>query len=117
MRQPWHFKPGQSGNPKGRAKGSRNKLGEDFIHALHDDFQEHGIEVIKTVRADRPHDYLKIVASLMPKQLEMERQRSIHELTDEELNAILVDSLAAPAEDDAEEADAEDDLLGPDVQH
>jgi hypothetical protein len=25
------FKPGQSGNPNGRAKGSRNKLVEDFI--------------------------------------------------------------------------------------
>ena len=25
------FRPGQSGNPKGRPKGSRNKLGEDFL--------------------------------------------------------------------------------------
>ena len=31
---PW--KPGQSGNPKGRPQGSRNKLSEDFLADLHD---------------------------------------------------------------------------------
>jgi len=30
------YKPGQSGNPNGRPKGSRNKLGEAFIAALHE---------------------------------------------------------------------------------
>ena len=30
------WQPGQSGNPAGKPKGARNKLGEAFIEALHD---------------------------------------------------------------------------------
>ena len=50
------IKPGEVRNPKGRPKGSRNQLGEDFISALQADFKEHGTEVIAAVRADRPQD-------------------------------------------------------------
>lgn len=66
---PRRFLPGQSGNPAGRPKGSRNKLGEAFLRALHDDFAEHGPDVIATVRAERPQDYLKVVASTLPKEV------------------------------------------------
>ena len=48
------WQPGQSGNPKGRPIGSRNKLNEKFILALHDDFTKHGTAVIEKVRESRP---------------------------------------------------------------
>lgn len=64
------FKPGQSGNPNGRPKGARSRLGEDFLNALRDDFAEHGADVIKRVRAKKPEAYMKIVADLMPKELQ-----------------------------------------------
>jgi hypothetical protein len=65
---PWQ--PGQSGNPAGRPKGSRNKLAEDFFKALADDFEKHGIAAIVSMRDERPGDYAKMVAGLMTKEVE-----------------------------------------------
>jgi hypothetical protein len=53
-------KPGEIRNPAGRPKGSRNKLGEDFVADLYADWQLHGRKVMRplteteqrTTRAD-----------------------------------------------------------------
>lgn len=76
------FLPGNTGFG-GRPKGSRNKLGEDFIAALHDDFQEHGVKAIATVRTEKPDAYLKVIASLLPKELKVTTES---DLTDEQLD-------------------------------
>lgn len=75
------FKPGNNANPTGRPKGSRNKLGEVFIQALYNDFQDHGAGVIEKVRTEKPDAYLKVVASILPQKLEIERTDG---LTDDE---------------------------------
>lgn len=79
------FKPGQSGNPAGRPKGSRNKLGEAFIQAMYDDFQEHGADVIDKVRLEKPDQYLKVVASILPQQLNV-RVSEFDDLSEEQLD-------------------------------
>jgi hypothetical protein len=80
------FQPGQSGNPKGRAKGSRNQLGEEFLSALYADFKEHGSDTIVKVREERPADYLKVVAGILPKELNV-TTNAVEEMTDDELAA------------------------------
>jgi hypothetical protein len=80
--------PGQSGNPAGRPRGSRNKLGEAFITELYADWIAHGAKVIATVRDEEPAAYLKIVASLLPKQLEI-KDNMFDGVADEELAAVL----------------------------
>lgn len=74
------FKPGNPGRPK----GSRNKLGEAFLDDMYADWQENGIAVIQAVRTDKPDVYLKVVASILPKDVNL-NVNTMDELTDEQL--------------------------------
>lgn len=77
------FQPGNNGGP-GRPKGSRNKLGEAFIADFHADWEEHGATAIRTMREERPHEYVKVAASLLPKEFKIE---TVSELSDDQLDA------------------------------
>lgn len=62
------FKPGQSGNPKGRPKGARNRLGTAFLEALECDFNKFGPQTITQVRERKPEVYMRVVADLLPRE-------------------------------------------------
>ena len=72
---------GESWNSKG---SSRHKLSEEFIRALAEDFENHGKDAIVKMRKDRPGDYIRVIASLMPKDLNLNVNEYEH-WTDEQL--------------------------------
>ena len=76
----------------GRPRGAKNRLEKSFLEALADDFAAHGADAIKICRIERPDTYVKIVASLMPKSLELTAHSIERELSDEEL-AIALDKI------------------------
>lgn len=78
------FKPGQSGNPAGRPKGARSKLGEAFLEDLYSSWEAQGKEVIERVIATKPEQYLKVIASILPKDLNV-NINNMDDLTDEQL--------------------------------
>jgi hypothetical protein len=80
------FQPGNPGG--GRPIGSRNRLTEVALAALGADFAEHGPAVIEEVRKTKPHVYLQVVASLLPRQVQMEKLSSFSDISDEELEQL-----------------------------
>ena len=66
---PWQ--KGQITNPNGRPKGSRNKLNEDFLSDLHESWKAHGKAAIIKMIEEKPADYVRCVASILPRQVEV----------------------------------------------
>src|SRR6516165_8218140 len=65
------YKPGQSGNAKGRPQGSRNKLTEEFTHSLCKAWLIYGEAALQTVAMTQPVEFIRVVASLMPRDVEV----------------------------------------------
>ena len=65
------FKAGVSAHPGGKPVGSKNRITAKFLAELADDFEEHGAAVIVRVREESPATYIKIIASLIPQQVEL----------------------------------------------
>jgi hypothetical protein len=40
-----------------------------FVEAMSDDFEKHGAKTIERVRKEDPSTYLKVIASLIPKEI------------------------------------------------
>jgi uncharacterized protein DUF5681 len=79
------WQPGQSGNPAGRLRGSRNRLSEEVICALLRDFSKYGEKAIAKVRRTQPAAYLKILALLVPREMKVEQSGGIKAMTTEQI--------------------------------
>ena len=95
------FEKGQGGRPK----GARNKLSEAFIEALFVDFQANGVAAIEVVRTEKPDQYLKVIASILPRDVNV-TTNPLDEMSDAELTARIRDLAAVVAPYlDADDAD------------
>ena len=66
----------------GRPKGARNKLNEESLLALLANFSKGGEQAIEQMRIETPGAYVRVVFSLQPREIKIERGE---DMTDAEL--------------------------------
>ena len=71
-----------------RPLGSRNKLCKRLLEDLFADWQEGGQAAIKMMRIERPAEYVRVMCSILPKEMLFETG-SVSELADDELDAMI----------------------------
>lgn len=85
------FETGNIGG--GRPKGSRNKLSDVLLSVVVDDFVEHGAEAISQLRQKDPATYLRLIVSLVPREMVLKREEApavdYAELTEAEVVRLL----------------------------
>lgn len=99
------FLPGQSGNLRGRPKGSRHKLSEAFLADLAEHWEANGIEALRRARTEDPAAYVRVIASLLPKQTE-KLPNPLADLTDDELDKLEASLATIRGPDDAAEGES-----------
>lgn len=63
------YQPGETGNPRGRPRGSRDRITQAFLNDMEDAWRKDGADAIKRMAADHPVDFVKVVASLLPRDI------------------------------------------------
>ena len=92
---PW--KPGQSGNPVGRPLGARSKFSEAACADALADWTAHGGEVLTRVRATDPSTYLRVLFSIIPRQMQVDIEQRNGPMDSHEMRLMrrLVDMISA----------------------
>lgn len=72
-REDTQFKPGNQRGP-GRPKGSKNKISEDFLQSFHKIWLERGEAALLRMVDERPAEFIKVAASLIPKDYHVVQQ-------------------------------------------
>jgi len=71
------------------SEGGRNKFGAHFISDFYADWVQHGAAAIEKLRLESPKDYVKVAASLLPRELHVKAASIVDGWTEDEVKAAL----------------------------
>jgi hypothetical protein len=75
------FQAGHTGRPT----GTRNKLQADFLRDLAEAWARDGADALRVMIAEQPSDFVRVCASLMPREVSLDIGGPLTELSDDEL--------------------------------
>jgi hypothetical protein len=84
------FSPGKSGNYTGRPLNARTKFSRELIEAFSGHFSANGAAAIQRCFEEQPSTYLSLAMKLIPQEVRVEAARSLDEMPDSELIAVVV---------------------------
>lgn len=89
-------KTGADANPNGRPRGSRSKYAEDFLEDMHDAWRVYGRPVLMTAALTDPVSFLRVAASLIPRDIEISvTHTSAERLSDDELVRLIEERISS----------------------
>jgi hypothetical protein len=83
------FRQGMSGNPHGNRHRTRHLLNQEFMQALLLNFRHEGKRAIEKVARNQPAVYVKILALLVPREMQVEHTDRIKQMTDEQIEQAI----------------------------
>jgi hypothetical protein len=94
--KPWE-PGGPSPWPAGRGKGHLNKFSKASLQSVSAKWREHSDAVLEEVRRDDPGLFLRVCASLIPKELLVVTHSTtpVAQMTEKELQAVIVEDTSA----------------------
>src|SRR5262245_61139263 len=79
------FAPGFSGNPGGSPDRARKALNAETIAELHKAFRRGGAKAIDKVMKNNPAMFLKLLVSLVPREMQVEQSGGVKAMTTEQI--------------------------------
>ena len=70
------------------AKGTPQRLTTQLLDTLCADFEAHGADAVRCCREEQPQGYLRLIAGLLPKEIELNDNR-LKDIADDELDVVI----------------------------
>lgn len=90
-----NWKPGESGNPNGRPKGSRNRIQEGLLQRVADHLDKFTESALNRMCFEEPGGYIRAAISLLPKEVNVNVDVDVNSGPVSELDRILAEFIAS----------------------